>query len=47
LSLGEPAWLDSGLGLIAPDGATTTRGVADTNAPMRFYRVRAVRPLAP
>jgi hypothetical protein len=33
--------------LIAPDGDTTTRGVADTNAPMRFYRVRAVRPLAP
>jgi hypothetical protein len=47
LGLGVPAWLDSGLGLIAPDGATTTRAVADTNAPMRFYRVRAVRPLAP
>jgi hypothetical protein len=47
LSLGVPAWLDSGLGLITPDGATTTRGSADTNAPMRFYRVRAVRPLAP
>jgi hypothetical protein len=47
MDLGVPAWLDSGLGLIAPDGATTTRGVTDTNAPMRFYRVRAVRPLAP
>ena len=47
LSVGMPAWLDSGLGLIAPDGVTTTRGLADTNAPIRFYRVRAVRPLAP
>jgi len=41
------AWLDSGLGLISPDGATTTRAIADTNAPMRFYRVRAIRPLTP
>jgi hypothetical protein len=47
LGLGAPAWLDSGLGLIAPDGVYTTRGVADTNAPMRYYRIRAVRPLAP
>ena len=47
LSLSSPAWQDSGLGLISPDGASTMRGVADTNAPMRLYRVRAVRPLAP
>ena len=40
-------WFDSGLGLIAPDGATTSRTTADTNAPARFYRVQAVRPLAP
>jgi hypothetical protein len=40
-------WFDSGLGLIAPDGASTTRVFADTNAPLRFYRVQAVRPLAP
>jgi hypothetical protein len=40
-------WLDSGLGLIAPDGASTTRSFSDTNAPARFYRVRAVRPLMP
>jgi hypothetical protein len=46
LSPGSP-WFDSGLGLISPDGATTTRSFADTNAPMRFYRVSAVRPLSP
>ena len=40
-------WFDSGLGLISPDGPSTTRNVADTDAPGRFYRVRAVRPLAP
>jgi Bacterial TSP3 repeat len=45
--LAAPAWLDSGLGLIAPDGATTTRAFNDTNAPIRFYRVEAVKPLAP
>jgi hypothetical protein len=45
--LTTPLWLDSGLGLIAPDGASTTRAFGDTNAPMRYYRVRAVRPLAP
>ena len=47
MGLGVSDWLDSGLGLIAPDGATTTRSVANTNAPMRFFSVRAVRPLAP
>jgi len=41
-----PNWFDSGLGLIAPDGPSTTRIFADTNAPVRFYRVQAVRPLA-
>ena len=47
LDLASPSWLDSGLGIIAPDGASTTRSFGDTNAPMRVYRVRAVRPLAP
>lgn len=46
-SLAPSVWLDSGLGLVAPDGASTTRTFSDTNAPMRSYRVRAVRPLAP
>lgn len=45
--LNTPDWPDSGLGLIAPNGATTERTLIDTNAPMRFYRVQAVRPLAP
>jgi len=47
LNLTTPLWFDSGLGLISPDGASTTRMFADTNAPMRFYRVRAVKPLSP
>jgi hypothetical protein len=45
LDLAPASWLDSGLGVIAPDGAATTRSLGDTNAPMRFYRVRAIRPL--
>lgn len=41
-------WFDSGLGLISPDaGSSTTRSITDTNFPMRFYRVQAVRPLSP
>jgi hypothetical protein len=43
--LGTNAWTDSGLGIITPDGATTTRNFSDTNIPARFYRVRAVKPL--
>ena len=45
--LGSPAWLDSGLGVISPDGASTTRSFVDTSLPMRFYRVGAFRPLGP
>lgn len=47
LNLSTAPWLDSGLGLISPDSGTTTRSFADTNAPVRFYRVNAVKPLAP
>jgi hypothetical protein len=47
LGLNPPVWLDSGLGLITPDGATTFRAFSDTNAPHRFFRVEAVRPLGP
>ena len=45
----EPtSWSDSGLGLIAPDaGPTTTRVVVDLSVPSRFFRVEAVKPLAP
>jgi len=43
-----PTWFGSGLSLISPSaGSTTTRSFADTNAPMRFYRVEAVKPLSP
>ncbi len=47
LSLTAPSWLDSGLGVISADGTSTTRDFADTNAPIRFYRVQAIKPLSP
>lgn len=47
VDLTTPSWLDSGLGLISSDGTSTTRNFPDTNAPMRFYRVQAVKPLSP
>ncbi len=41
-------WGDSALGTIAPDsGGITTRAFADKEAPIRFYRIRAARPLSP
>jgi|SRR5208282_4520344 len=47
-SLTSPVWVDSGLGLVSPSiGSTTAAGFGDTNAPVRFYRVQAVRPLTP
>jgi hypothetical protein len=48
LNLNSNIWTDSGLGLVSPSvGSTTTAGYTDTNAPVRFYRVEAVRPLTP
>ncbi len=47
LDLSSSTWVDSGLGLITPDGATTSRMFSDVTAPMRYYRVRALRPLMP
>jgi len=47
LDLAAPNWLDSGLGVIAPDTPTTTQMFPDTNAPTRFYRVKALKPLSP
>jgi len=48
LGLTNGIWADSGLGLISPaPGSSTTDGFADTNAPARFYRVKAVLPLSP
>ena len=47
-SLSTQVWNDSGLGLISPSGgATTTGNFMDTMAPVRFYRIKAVRPLTP
>jgi len=40
-------WVDSGLGLISPDGISTVRNLIDPSEPMRFYRVEAVKPLPP
>ena len=41
-------WLDSGLGLILPDaGDETSRKLLDPAAPMRFFRIEAVKPLTP
>jgi len=47
LNLMTTNWTDSGLGLIASAGGSTSGNFTDTNAPMRFYRVQAVRPLMP
>jgi hypothetical protein len=47
LDLTSHLWTDSGLGLIAPDGSTTTRSVTSASAPIRFYRVNATLPLSP
>jgi hypothetical protein len=45
-SLSPLTWTDSGLGLIPPSAnSTTTAEFTDTMAPLRFYRVEAVRPL--
>ena len=41
-----PVWLDSGLGLTAPDGAATERSVNNPLLPQRFFRVQAIRPLS-
>jgi hypothetical protein len=40
-------WTDSGLGLISASGDTTTRSFTDPLVTNRFYRIQAVRPLAP
>ena len=48
LTLNPVIWTDSGLGFVPPSaGSTTTASFTDTNAPIRFYRVEAVRPLTP
>jgi hypothetical protein len=44
--LSLPGWLDSGLGLTAPDGAATQRSVNNPLLPQRFFRIEAIRPLS-
>ena len=39
-------WLDSGLGLLLPDGGTTTRFLSGGTNP-GYFRIKAVRPLTP
>ena len=47
-SLTTPSWTDSGLGLISPSaGTSTTMSFNESNAPGRFFRVEALRPLTP
>lgn len=41
------SWLDSGLGNIPPAGPTTTEAFTHPYSSKRFFRVRAVNPLAP
>ena len=39
-------WVDSGLGMFAPDaGSTTSRGLTQVSATKRFFRVKTMRPL--
>lgn len=45
--LSTNGWTDSGLGLMSPSGSSTSGSFSDTNLPLRFYRVQAVRPLMP
>ncbi len=41
------SWVDSGIGLISSTGPTTSLTFSDTNAPIHFFRIQAVRPLIP
>jgi hypothetical protein len=42
----DSLWTDLGLGLHLPSGAVTSRDIS-TAAPSEFYRIQAIRPLAP
>jgi hypothetical protein len=46
-SLDLVSWFDSGLGPIPPAGPTTTDAFTHPHSAKRFFRVRAVNPLAP
>jgi len=40
-------WTDNRVGLVSPQGLTTTSSFTDTDAANRFYRIQAVQPLTP
>jgi hypothetical protein len=46
-ALGTGAWTENALGLISPDGWSTTRTFSDALATNRFYRIRVSLPLGP
>jgi hypothetical protein len=45
--LANQVWTDSGLGVIAPTNTSTSRSINGSFVTNRFYRVQALRPLAP
>jgi len=47
LELGLGNWTTNSVGLISPQGSSTTSGLTDSGEPDRFYRIQAVRPLTP
>jgi hypothetical protein len=47
LSLNTPNWTTNGVGLVSPQGFSTTSSITDVGEPNRFYRIQAVRPLTP
>ena len=46
-ALGTGAWTENALGLISPDGWSTTRTFSDALATNRCYRIRVSLPLGP
>jgi hypothetical protein len=47
LSLSPTNWTTNGVGLVSPQGTSTTNSFTDTSASGRFYRIQAVMPLTP
>jgi hypothetical protein len=47
LNLNPTAWTTNNVGLVSPQGLTTTSAVTDPGEPNRFFRIQAVRPLTP
>jgi hypothetical protein len=47
LSLSPTNWTINSVGLVSPQGSSTTSSITDSSASDRFYRIQAVRPLTP